>query len=83
MEPKRVVILISGRGSNMAALIDGARAAGYPARIVGVLSDKPDALGLEPSSGMPSPASTAAAAFSAGCLAGAPTPEGRLVTEKE
>ena len=47
MEPKRVVILISGRGSNMAALIDGARAAGYPARIVGVLSDKPDAPGLE------------------------------------
>jgi len=33
---KRVAILISGRGSNMTALIEAARSADYPARIVGV-----------------------------------------------
>lgn len=44
---RRVAILISGRGSNMAALIEGARAADFPAEIVLVLSNKPDAAGLE------------------------------------
>lgn len=44
---KRVAILISGRGSNMSALIEAARAADYPAEIVGVLSNKADAKGLE------------------------------------
>ena len=44
---KRVVILISGRGSNMQALIDAAKADDYPAQVVGVISDKPDAKGLE------------------------------------
>lgn len=44
---KRVAILISGRGSNMSALIDAASAADYPAEIVGVFSNKPDAPGLE------------------------------------
>lgn len=43
---KRVAILISGRGSNMAALIAASREPGYPAEIVAVLSDKPDAGGL-------------------------------------
>ena len=43
---KRVAILISGRGSNMSALIEAAKAADYPAEIVGVLSNKPDAPGL-------------------------------------
>lgn len=43
---KRVVILISGRGSNMAALIEAAKAADYPAEIVGVFSNKPEAAGL-------------------------------------
>jgi len=43
---KRVAILISGRGSNMGALIDAAKEADFPARIVGVISDKPDAPGL-------------------------------------
>ncbi|MBX3568909.1 MAG: phosphoribosylglycinamide formyltransferase [Rhizobiaceae bacterium] len=43
---KRVVILISGRGSNMAALIDAAAEKDYPAEIVGVISDKADAAGL-------------------------------------
>jgi phosphoribosylglycinamide formyltransferase-1 len=40
-------VLISGRGSNMAALIEAARARDYPARIGLVVSDKPEAGGLE------------------------------------
>ncbi|HQZ12991.1 MAG TPA: phosphoribosylglycinamide formyltransferase [Devosia sp.] len=43
---KRVAILISGRGSNMSALIEAAKSSGYPAEIVGVFSNKPDAAGL-------------------------------------
>lgn len=46
MARRRVAILISGRGSNMAALIEAATAPDYPAEIVLVLSDKPDAAGL-------------------------------------
>ena len=42
-----VAVLISGRGSNMGALIAAALAADYPARIVLVISDKADAKGLE------------------------------------
>jgi phosphoribosylglycinamide formyltransferase 1 len=44
---KRVAILISGRGSNMVALIEAAKAQDYPAEIVLVLSNRPDAAGLE------------------------------------
>ena len=43
---KRVGVLISGRGSNLASLIDAQRAPDYPAEIVLVLSNKADALGL-------------------------------------
>jgi phosphoribosylglycinamide formyltransferase-1 len=43
---KRVAILISGRGSNMSALIEAAKAPDYPAQIVGVLANVPDAPGL-------------------------------------
>jgi formyltetrahydrofolate-dependent phosphoribosylglycinamide formyltransferase len=43
---KRAAILISGRGSNMEALIRAAAAPGYPAEIVGVLSNRADAGGL-------------------------------------
>ncbi len=46
MTRKRVGILISGRGSNMSALIDAARAPDYPAEIVGVLSNRAAAPGL-------------------------------------
>ena len=46
MTRKRVAILISGRGSNMAALIEAAKAADYPAEIALVLSNVPDAAGL-------------------------------------
>ncbi len=44
---RRVAILISGRGSNMAALIDASRDPAYPAEIVAVISNRPDAKGLE------------------------------------
>ena len=44
---RRVAILISGRGSNMAALIDAAKAADFPAEIVTVISNRADAGGLE------------------------------------
>lgn len=43
---KRVAILISGRGSNMQALIEAARAPDYPAEIALVISNRPDAAGL-------------------------------------
>jgi phosphoribosylglycinamide formyltransferase 1 len=43
---KRVAILISGRGSNMTALIEAAKAEDYPADIVLVVSNRPDAAGL-------------------------------------
>lgn len=41
-----VAILLSGRGSNMSALIEAARDPDYPAEIVLVLSNRPDAIGL-------------------------------------
>lgn len=43
---KRVAILISGRGSNMTALIEAANQQDYPAEIVLVVSDRPGAAGL-------------------------------------
>jgi len=42
-----VAVLISGRGSNMGALIAASLHADFPARIVSVISDKADAKGLE------------------------------------
>jgi len=45
--PVRTAILISGRGSNMAALLDAAAAPGYPAEVALVLSNRPDAAGLD------------------------------------
>jgi len=45
MRPKRVGILISGRGSNMGALIEAARG-DFPARIASVISNRPEAPGL-------------------------------------
>ncbi|MBI5262830.1 MAG: phosphoribosylglycinamide formyltransferase [Bradyrhizobium sp.] len=43
---RRVAILISGRGSNMAALIRAAAQADFPAEITLVISNRPDAAGL-------------------------------------
>jgi phosphoribosylglycinamide formyltransferase-1 len=44
---RRVAILISGRGSNMAALIEAARIEDFPAEIAVVISNRADAAGLE------------------------------------
>jgi phosphoribosylglycinamide formyltransferase 1 len=46
MRKVRTAVLISGRGSNLASLIEAARAPDYPAEIVLVISNKPDAGGL-------------------------------------
>ena len=46
MNRKRVAVLISGRGSNMAALIEAAKAKDYPAEIALVVSSQPEAGGL-------------------------------------
>jgi phosphoribosylglycinamide formyltransferase-1 len=47
MSRKKTAILISGRGSNMGALISAAMSPDYPAEIALVLSNRPDAKGLE------------------------------------
>lgn len=44
---KRVAVLISGRGSNMSALIQAAKTPSYPAQIVGIFSNRAAAPGLE------------------------------------
>lgn len=46
MEKTRIAVLVSGRGSNLQALIDACRDPAYPAQIVLVLSNIPDAYGL-------------------------------------
>jgi phosphoribosylglycinamide formyltransferase 1 len=43
---RRVAILISGRGSNMGALIGAAKSVDFPAEIVAVISNRADAAGL-------------------------------------
>ena len=47
MRKARVAVLISGRGSNMQALIEAARSEDYPAKIALVIANQPDAGGLE------------------------------------
>ena len=44
---KTIVILISGRGSNMASLLEAAASGALPVRVAAVLSNRPDAKGLE------------------------------------
>ena len=44
---KNIVILISGRGSNMEAVVHAARDQQWPARIAAVISNKADAGGLD------------------------------------
>ncbi|MDC8785939.1 phosphoribosylglycinamide formyltransferase [Roseateles koreensis] len=44
---KSIVILISGRGSNMEAIVRACAAEEWPARIAAVISNRPDAAGLE------------------------------------
>ena len=43
---KRIVILISDRGSNMQAMVSSCAAEGWPARVVAVIANRPDAAGL-------------------------------------
>ena len=42
-----IAVLISGRGSNLQALIDATQKPGFPAQIACVISNKPDVQGLE------------------------------------
>jgi phosphoribosylglycinamide formyltransferase-1 len=44
---KNIVILISGRGSNMEAIVQACATEGWPARIAAVVSNRPDAAGLQ------------------------------------
>jgi phosphoribosylglycinamide formyltransferase-1 len=46
MQRRRVAVLISGRGTNMAALVEAAKDPSYPAEIALVLSNRPGAAGL-------------------------------------
>jgi phosphoribosylglycinamide formyltransferase 1 len=46
-DAKRVVVLVSGHGSNLQALLDAAAEPGSELAVVLVISDRPDALGLE------------------------------------
>jgi phosphoribosylglycinamide formyltransferase-1 len=43
---QRIVVLISGRGSNMEAIVRACEAEQWPARIAGVISNRPGAAGL-------------------------------------
>lgn len=48
MQPDtRIVVLISGSGSNLQALLDQTSSTTFPGSIVGVISDQPDAFGLQ------------------------------------
>jgi phosphoribosylglycinamide formyltransferase-1 len=46
-EKKKVVVMISGNGGNLQALIDASQIPTYPAEIVGVISNIPTAYGLQ------------------------------------
>ena len=47
MARKKLAVLISGRGSNLQSLIDAARSPDYPAQIALVISNRPEAPGLD------------------------------------
>jgi phosphoribosylglycinamide formyltransferase 1 len=44
---KKLVILISGRGSNMEAIVRACSREGWPAQVAAVIASRPDAAGLE------------------------------------
>ena len=46
MMSQRIVVLISGSGTNLQAIIDACKDAAYPGKVVGVISNKADAYGL-------------------------------------
>ena len=43
----RIIVLISGNGSNLQAIIDASKKNDFPAEVVAVISNKPDAYGLQ------------------------------------
>jgi phosphoribosylglycinamide formyltransferase 1 len=43
---RRIVILISGRGSNMIRIVEACSSEGWPAQVAAVISNRPDAAGL-------------------------------------
>ncbi|MBN8504472.1 MAG: phosphoribosylglycinamide formyltransferase [Burkholderiales bacterium] len=46
MREKNIVVLISGRGSNMEAIVRACRQEAWPARVAAVISNRPEAAGL-------------------------------------
>jgi phosphoribosylglycinamide formyltransferase-1 len=44
---KSIVILVSGRGSNMRSIVEACAAEGWPARVAAVISNRPDAGALD------------------------------------
>ena len=46
LKRSRIVVLISGSGTNLQAIIDACKSAKFPGEVVGVLSNKADAYGL-------------------------------------
>jgi phosphoribosylglycinamide formyltransferase-1 len=52
---KRIVVLISGQGSNMEALVQASRRERWPAQVVAVVSNRPQAGGLALAAGMKVP----------------------------
>ena len=62
---RQVVILISGRGSNMRTLIEQSREPGAPYTVCRVFSDKPDAAGLDLARSLGVPAQALSAADTA------------------
>jgi phosphoribosylglycinamide formyltransferase-1 len=44
---KRIVVLISGRGSNMRSIVERCASEGWPAQVVAVISNRPGAGGLD------------------------------------
>ncbi len=57
---KNIVILISGRGSNMEAIVRAMESEAWPARIAAVISNKPEAKGLDYAQARGIPAATVA-----------------------
>ncbi|MBI3283939.1 MAG: phosphoribosylglycinamide formyltransferase [Burkholderiales bacterium] len=57
---KKIVILISGRGSNMQAIVEAAKAEQWPLQIAAVISNRADAAGLEYAAGQGIPTAVVA-----------------------
>jgi len=55
-DKRRIVVLISGSGTNLQAIIDACQAPSYPAQVVAVIANKADAYGLQRASAANIPA---------------------------